>query len=151
VGLVLAAGCSNSAKLLSTAEFSTQYGAASDGFTSSMAAVQNDARTAVQSQSSESEARVFASMQTITEETLAKMRPLRPPSKYADDLSAVRSALTAQRDALKRVLSAAKAANDADMNAALQSYATALTTWQASAARLDTSLGRAPARAGPPA
>jgi hypothetical protein len=151
LGLTLSAGCGGGSSPQSTADFSTQYSAASDGFKTRMAAAQNDAKTAVQSQSVASEQVVFAAMQKITADTLDKMRPLRPPAKFADDLSAVRSALKAQRDALDHVLSAAKASDASGMSAALQSYATALTTWQASAARLETSLGHDPARAGPSA
>lgn len=144
-------GCGGSSGVpaMSSDDFSTQYGAASDTFKSRMAAVQTDAQAAVQAQAPDAEQRVFTSMQKITEDTLTRVSGLRPPAKYAGDFHAVVTALTAQRDALRRVLVSAKGSDAQAVNTALQSYATALTTWQESAVRLDSALGRGPARAGP--
>lgn len=147
--VLLVAGCGDGAPAASEADFSAKYTSASQGFKTRMAAAQSDAKAAVATQSLESETRVFTAMQKITDETLSELKPLRAPSPYADDFDAVRSALAAQRDALRHVLAAAKGSDSAGLSAALQSYAAALTTWQTSATRLDSSLGTGPARAGP--
>lgn len=147
--LATACGGGSSGKALSHDQFSTQYGDASDSFKTRMAAVQSDAQAAVQAQASDAEARVFTSMQKITDDTLSRIKGLRPPRGNAADFADVVRALTAQRDALRDVLSSAHGTDASAVTNALQSYAAALTTWQQSADRLDTALGRSPARAGP--
>ena len=149
VALLAGCGSSDGGSAMSADDFTASYGTASDSFKTRMAAVQSDAKTAVQAQAPDAQARVFTEMQKITEDTLVRMEALRPPPDYADELDDVLQALTAQRDALRRVLVTAKGSDAGAVSTALQSYATALTTWQASAVRLDTALGRDPARAGP--
>lgn len=145
----LLAGCGGGATTPDEASFSHDYGQAADQFADQMAAVQVAAKTALQSRATDSQATVFGDMQAITDKALRQMSGLTAPASASDAFGDVRRSLEDQHAALRQVLSSSAAGDAPALDAALQLYAKALTAWRTSATSLDSTLGRAPARAGP--